>query len=94
MEIDITTTESDGPWEFQVTLRDDDTIISEHEVIMNHDEYDRFGGHAEPIEVIRALFRFLLDRESPDMILERFKVTEAVSYFPDVTDELEKYFDE
>ena len=83
---------SEEPWEYQVTLLEDDTNLGEYVVTMSGDEYRHYGGAEEPDDVIRASFRFLLDRESPEMILERFSVSKIEEYFSDFPDRLHDYF--
>jgi hypothetical protein len=63
-----------------------------HEVTMSEATYGKLsGGRAGPDEVIRASFRFLLDREPKEAILSRFDVTVISRYFPSFERDLPDY---
>lgn len=91
MDIELELIEED-PWLYQATLLAEDTVVGEYTVTMSSDEYRDFGGSEEPDEVVRAVLRFLLDRESPEMILDRFTLTETSEHFPEFTEQIKNYF--
>jgi hypothetical protein len=59
---------------------------------MTEDEYVDFGHGADPEDVIRATFRYLLEREDPEMILDRFGLRDILEYYPDYPEQVENYF--
>lgn len=80
------------PWLFAVGLREADENLGDYTVTMSENEYTAYGQSAEPPEVIRATFRFLLEREEPEMILDRFCLEDILEYFPEYPKEIENYF--
>ena len=56
---------------------------SHHRVSMAQASYEKYtGGKVSPTDCIRAAFRFLLERESPDQILASFDINAIQMYFP------------
>jgi hypothetical protein len=49
------------------------------------------GGKHIPEHCLKAVFRFLLDHEPKESILERFDVTVISRYFPEFERELPRY---
>ena len=80
------------PWQFAVGLREVDENLGDYVVSMSEEEYAAFGQGAEPGEVIQATFRFLLEREEPEMIMDRFCLRDVTKYFPEYSTQLENYF--
>ncbi|HEX8936883.1 MAG TPA: hypothetical protein VF776_01330 [Sphingomicrobium sp.] len=67
---------------------------SRHEVTMSRADYQRLSdGRCSPEAVIAAAFRFLLDREPKESILERFDVDVIGTYFPEFDRDLSSYLD-
>jgi hypothetical protein len=89
--IEVTrTAEADG-FEFEVVVRDDKSE-SRHAVKMSTESYLRLAGEAQtPEQCIEAAFRFLLDREPKESILDRFDVEVISRYFPEFEQELPGY---
>ena len=56
---------------------------SVHEVSVSADEAQRFGGGASPEALVEESFRFLLEREPKESILERFELSVIQRYFPE-----------
>lgn len=79
------------PWEFKVTLQEDEEVVGEYLVTMSDDEYERYGHDAEPDEVVKGTFGFLLSREDPEMVQEQFKLSEVEKNFPEYPDDLPDY---
>jgi hypothetical protein len=90
MQIDI---ESLGEWSFRVEVSDDSSASS-HTVTLDPDWYDDHGADAPKEAVVRASFRFLLDRESRSSILPSFDLAVISSYFDDFLAELGRYIDD
>ena len=83
---------TEEPWEYHITLLEDDTNLGEYVMTMTSDEYHGYGGTEDPDDVVRATFRFLLDREDPEMILERFSISVIEKHFPEYSEKLVDYF--
>lgn len=80
------------PWQFEVGLREVDENLGDYLVSMSEEEYAKYGQGAEPDDVIQATFRFLLEREEPEMILDRFCLQDIIEYFPEYPTQLANYF--
>jgi hypothetical protein len=79
------------PLQFDVLVRDQDGE-SRHHVTMSLAACGRLsGGKHEAERCIEAAFRFLLDREPKESILERFDVTVIAHYFPEFEQQLPAY---
>lgn len=78
----------DEGWTCQVTLREGGREISTHHVGVRAADLNRLDpGATEPTELVKASFAFLLERESPAMILRSFDITEIARYFPEYDSE-------
>lgn len=76
---------------FAVTLEDGDDTRT-YTVTLSEDYYQHLVDESiEPEELIRAAFRFLLDRESKDEILTSFDPTDIKSYFPSFERDVHAY---
>jgi hypothetical protein len=74
-----------GDEEYQVILRDA-ADVSTHTVRLSDHDRGHYGGAASAERVVEASFRFLLEREPRDQILERFEIATIARYFPDYKD--------
>ena len=64
---------------------------STHEVTLDAKDYARLvGGDAEPEELVRKSFQFLLEREPKESILGRFDLSVISRYFPEYEREIKK----
>jgi hypothetical protein len=64
---------------------------SSHQVTLNPKDYARLaGGAAEPEELIRKSFEFLLEREPKELILARFDLSMISRYFPEFEQEIKR----
>jgi len=64
---------------------------SSHQVTLEPKDFARLsGGAAEPRELIRKSFEFLLEREPKESILARFDLSVIGRYFPDYEREMKK----
>jgi hypothetical protein len=71
-------------WACAVTLREGGLDISTHHVRVWASDIERLWPSAiEPTALVKASFRFLLERESPHMILRAFDLGEIARYFPE-----------
>jgi len=72
------------PLQFAVRVRDG-TSETRHQVTITRETCASLaaGGKYSPEECLEASFRFLLDREPKEAILERFDVAVISRYFPD-----------
>ena len=77
---------------FWVTVRDP-RGASHHDVAMSTESFAKLsGGNPSAELVVRAAFRFLLDRESRESILSRFEISQIGRYFPEFEQKLPAYF--
>lgn len=77
---------------FEVTV-EDATDKTRHFVTMSAEVYQRLSeGHVDQERVIEAAFRFLLEREPKEHILQRFDMTVIGRYFPEFERALPGYF--
>ena len=91
--IEVKQTADGDPLRFDVVVTTGGST-SRHEVTMSRADYERFsGGRRSPEAVIAAAFRFLLDREPKESILERFDVDVIGTYFPEFDRDLSSYLD-
>ena len=88
--IEVKQTAGGDPLRFAVAVAEDETTTC-HEVTMSTMDYERLAQGRTPEQVIKAAFRFLLDRESKESILNRFDVTVIGTYFPEFEQELPEY---
>ena len=71
-------------WLCAVTLRECDLEVSRHRVRVAAADLDRLApGGNDPRRLVEASFAFLLERESPQMILRSFELSEIGRYFPE-----------
>jgi hypothetical protein len=76
--------ELDEGWTCHVSLREGGREISTHRVRVRAADLSRLDpGATEPDELVEASFAFLLERESPGMILRSFDLAEIARYFPE-----------
>jgi hypothetical protein len=87
----VTRTGEGGPLQFEVIVRVGHGE-TRHHVTMARDTCKRLtaDGHT-PERCIEAAFRFLLDREPKESILQRFDVAVISRYFPEFERELPHY---
>lgn len=79
------------PLEFEVIVRVGNGE-TRHHVTMARDTCERLTmGTRTPEPYIEATFRFLLDREPQESILQRFDITAISRYFPEFERELPRY---
>lgn len=65
---------------------------SVHRVSVSSEAFRRYaGGKGTPEELVRASFRFLLEREPKESILPRFDLPVIARYFPEYEREIPKH---
>jgi len=73
----------DDAWSCSVVLREHGIDISTHRVHVRAEDLARLApGASDPTLLVEASFEFLLDHESPQMILRAFDLAEINRYFP------------
>ena len=78
-------------WVCTVALREGDLEVSSHRVRVSAADLDRLApGNDDPVRLVEASFAFLLERESPQMILRSFELSEIGPYFPDYKREIRR----
>ncbi len=82
---------TEDPWEFDVSLHEDGSLLGEYVVHMTAEDYEHYGVEADPSELIEGTFKFLLDREDVHMILAEFSLPEVEKYFPEYPDMVPDY---
>ena len=67
---------------------------TDHIVILDPECYqDLTEGKIPKTELIQKSFAYLLERESKEAILSKFKLQEISNYFPDFKKEIKSYWD-
>jgi hypothetical protein len=81
---------ADG-WLCSVTLDEGGREISSHRVGVRASDLDRLApGANDPTRLVEASFAFLLERESPQMILRSFDLPDITRYFPEYETDVER----
>jgi hypothetical protein len=71
-------------WACSVTLREAGLDVSTHQVRVRAADVGRLApGMDDPTRLVEESFAFLLERESPQMILRSFDLREIARYFPE-----------
>jgi len=82
--------EKSGANEFRVRVIEGRSETS-HAVTLRPDDHQRLaGGKAEPEELVRRSFEFLLEREPKESILARFELPLIGRYFPEYEREIKR----
>ena len=81
-EISVESAETADGWRFDVRVADGGSE-SRHEVTLSRADRDRIARGAEPEQLIRESFAFLLKREPKESILGTFDLTVIARYFPE-----------
>ncbi|HET7727464.1 MAG TPA: hypothetical protein VFK54_09070 [Candidatus Limnocylindrales bacterium] len=93
MRIEVATTaatDGDG-WSCEVTLAAPDGSTTSHSVRVRRSDLDRFDpGAAEPGDLVRRSFAFLLEREPRESILRAFDLPVIGRYFPEYEREIRR----
>jgi hypothetical protein len=78
-------------WACRVTLDEGGLVVSTHAVRVRDADLARLtSGATEPDGLVKASFAFLLERESPKMILPSFDLAEIGRYFPEYEQEIRR----
>ncbi len=88
--IEVQQVSGDDPLEFEVTIGNG--LSTRHRVSMSRADHERLAGESvTPEACVTAAFRFLLDREPKEAILQRFDITVINRYFPEFERKLPDY---
>jgi len=89
-EISIISTEkTEDGWECIVEVKGNDAQ-TQHTVLVSRDFLERFSFDG-PEEMVRASFRFFLEREPKEEILPMFDLSEISQHFPEYEKQIELY---
>lgn len=89
-EIDVSTSQRDDTYEFQVTVKEGRSE-TRHQVTLSETDYERLtGGKVSPEKLVAESFRFLIEREPKESILRSFELTMIGRYFPEYEGEVKK----
>ncbi len=88
-KIDIREKKTNNGWDFQVTISGNGA--TEHQVKLTKNYYEKINTGLTPNKLIRASFKFLLEREPKEMILRTFDLQIIANYFPNYEKEIRKY---
>ena len=79
----------DDGWTCSVGLREHGLDVSTHRVRVGPDDLARLAaGASDPTDLVKASFKFLLEREPPQSILRSFDLLEIGHYFPEYEAEI------
>lgn len=79
----------DGGWRCTVVVGDDASATS-HDVDVDRATLDDLAPGATPEALVAASFRFLLEREPRESILQRFELPVISRYFADYNGEIRR----
>jgi len=80
----LSTNQDVDPQEFQVAIADIDKSKTIHKVRVTKETHQRLtGGMKGMEELVRASFKFLLEREPKESILPSFDLSQIQGYFPE-----------
>ena len=87
----------DMSWRYEVEVTESDGSGSQttHQVTMDKDYYMDLTerGRTIPEEFIKKSFEFLLERESKDLILREFSISQINDFFPEYEKEIKNVLD-
>jgi hypothetical protein len=88
--IEVVASPADGGWIARVTVTETGSSL-DYEVRVSAAELARFApGSADPTDLVRRSFEFLLAREPKESILRSFVLSTIVRYYPDYEREIRR----
>ena len=81
-EISVESSETADGWRFNVRVSGGGSE-SRHEVTLSRSDRDCIARAADPDQLVRESFVFLLEREPKESILSSFDLTVIARYFPE-----------
>ncbi|MBF0135357.1 MAG: hypothetical protein H7833_01460 [Magnetococcus sp. DMHC-1] len=82
------------PFRFRVAV-EEESVRTEHTVTVDQMTFDKIsrivGTECQPVKIIEASFRFLLEREPKEAILNRFDLTLISHNFPEYYEQIKQY---
>jgi hypothetical protein len=85
--IDVTCGATDDGWTCDVTVGNDPAATS-HQVGVRAETVTALAGGADPVDLVRRSFGFLLEHEPRTSILSSFDLARIAGYFPEYPDEI------
>lgn len=77
-------------WTFLIEVGHGEGLV-EYFVDVDRDYWTRLTNrHTEPAELVRLTFKFLLERESKELILKKFNLSDVAGYFPNYETEIKR----
>ena len=88
-DIEVTSRPRSDGWTCRVLVTDDNGSTSEHDVAVARQDLARLApGAADPADLVRRSFLFLLAREPKESILRSFDLPVIGRYFPEYEREI------
>ena len=87
-KIDIREKKTNDGWDFQVTISGNGNTV--HQVKLSKKYYEKINLGLTPNKLIKASFKFLLEREPKEMILRKFDMQIIANYFKNYKKEIRK----
>jgi hypothetical protein len=81
----VETTRSPTGWSCHVKIEDDGRTLTEHTVEVTPADVNRLARGSTVEDLVKRSFEFLLEREPPESILQRFTLPDIERYFPEYT---------
>jgi len=83
MEIDVQLTADTGDaYVFDVRVSENGDATT-HRVSLSQPDWQRLSGAADPADLVRRSFEFLLEREPKEQIMAEFDISMISRYFPE-----------
>jgi hypothetical protein len=87
-EIKIVAHDGYEGWMFDVTVSEEGSKDTRHQVTITRGHYERLASGLEPEVLVRASFEFLLEREPKEQIEPQFELTDISRYFKEYEREI------
>jgi hypothetical protein len=81
--IHVTVAVNVGGWTCLVRIDEDGQPVSKHTVTVTKVDKERLAPESTVEDLVTRSFEFLLEREPPHSILQRFDLTDITRYFPE-----------
>lgn len=83
------TDDTNGTYRFVVAVSEEGDVSS-HAVAVSEDYYQKLAAGRTPTELVEDSFRFLLERERKEAILEEFELPVIQKYFPEYEETIQQ----
>jgi hypothetical protein len=81
--INVAATPTANGWTCTVRVDEKGRTVSEHSVTVTKVDKERLAPESTVEDLVTRSFEFLLEREPPHSILQRFNLTDITRYFPE-----------